>query len=508
MGAVFRTALRAPPVVLACVLLGSYAYFYQGGGWNQNTRFDLVRAIVERGTLQIDLYADNTGDKAELGGHVYSDKAPGASLTAVPAVAVARALFRAAGRDVYAPEAIADLSYVATVAAAALPTVFAALAVYGVVRRLGAGDGAATVAALTCGLATPLWAYATLLYGHALAAGCLAVAFLAAIRVGNGGGSAASGWALVTGAAAGWAVVTEFPASIPSALIVAFACWRAFELARTQRMRVVRAIAVGLAIGAVILMAYNWLAFGSAFHIAYSSEQGYEAMRTGIFGVNWPRPRVALSLLFGSYRGLIPLAPALVAAPFGFWILARNRNTRIVGLLALAIAAYYFLMTSGYAYWDGGWSYGSRHLGPALPFACIGIGAAWQAAGRVARAGILVLAIVGATESLVAVATTPQPPGGQTAPANPMRELLWPAFVSGDFPIGWQSVLELRAPAEPPSELARRGVPRASWNLGQRVGLRGHASLVPLLLIWIAGAVWRRRSRWSPGPSGPGSSAL
>jgi hypothetical protein len=34
----------------------TFAYFHQGGGWNQNVRFALVRAIVEEGTLRIDSY--------------------------------------------------------------------------------------------------------------------------------------------------------------------------------------------------------------------------------------------------------------------------------------------------------------------------------------------------------------------------------------------------------------------------------------------------------------------
>ena len=38
----------------------------------------------------IDAYQDNTGDKAKVGDHWYTDKAPGASLTAVPAVCIAR----------------------------------------------------------------------------------------------------------------------------------------------------------------------------------------------------------------------------------------------------------------------------------------------------------------------------------------------------------------------------------------------------------------------------------
>src|SRR3954454_1413962 len=78
----------------------SFIYFYEGGGWNQNTRFDLVRAIVERHTLQIDAYHENTGDKAHLGAHFYCDKAPAASFTAVPAVAIVRAVMRVMGANV------------------------------------------------------------------------------------------------------------------------------------------------------------------------------------------------------------------------------------------------------------------------------------------------------------------------------------------------------------------------------------------------------------------------
>ena len=470
-----------------------YAFFYEGGGWNQNTRFDLVRAIVERHTLQIDPFQDNTGDKALFGGHVYADKAPGASLTAVPAVALVRASLRGVGRDVYAPGALTTLSYVSTLGGAALPAVLASLCVFWISRRLGATDGAAAVAAIVCGLGTPLWAYATLLYGHALAAGCLAAALLGAMRLGDSPGKTKSAGARVgfwTGAAASWAVVAEFPAAVPSAMILAFACW---QIVRVRGSRgPAYALAGGAILGAVVLLSYNQAAFGSPFHLGYASETaGYEGMHSGIFGVSWPNPRVAVALLFGAYRGLLPLAPVLILAPVGFWPLIRNPASRWPSLISAAIVVYDFLMTSGYAYWDGGWSYGSRHLGPALPFLSIGLAPVWQGAGRAARIGVLLLAAVSVGQSLVAVATTPQPPG--IAPADPMRELLWPAFASGDFPIGWQSVLELRPPPGAMSDLERRGVPRASWNLGQLVGLEGHLSLLPLAVLWIAClAGWRR----------------
>jgi hypothetical protein len=34
-------------------LVAVYGYFHQGGGWNQNSRFDQVRAIVENHQLEI-----------------------------------------------------------------------------------------------------------------------------------------------------------------------------------------------------------------------------------------------------------------------------------------------------------------------------------------------------------------------------------------------------------------------------------------------------------------------
>jgi hypothetical protein len=32
--------MRRPELALFALVLGAYAYFYQAGGWNQNSRFD------------------------------------------------------------------------------------------------------------------------------------------------------------------------------------------------------------------------------------------------------------------------------------------------------------------------------------------------------------------------------------------------------------------------------------------------------------------------------------
>ena len=72
-------------VCIFLILLASYVYFLpRWADWNQNSRLDLVLAIVDQGTLCIDDYYQNTGDYALFEGHYYSDKAPGTSFLGIP----------------------------------------------------------------------------------------------------------------------------------------------------------------------------------------------------------------------------------------------------------------------------------------------------------------------------------------------------------------------------------------------------------------------------------------
>ena len=131
-------------IVLGFTLLFSYAYYYQAGGWNQNSRFALVRAVLERHTLQIDAYQLHTGDRAIWRGHYYSDKAPGASLLALGPVQAARLVSRQAGIDPASFPGIAWTSYVAAVVTSGVFTMIAALAVFWLSLRWGASLAASS----------------------------------------------------------------------------------------------------------------------------------------------------------------------------------------------------------------------------------------------------------------------------------------------------------------------------------------------------------------------------
>jgi hypothetical protein len=468
--------------VLGVALFLSYAYFYQAGGWNQNSRFALVRAILERHTLQIDAYQLHTGDRAFWHGHYYSDKAPGASLLAIPPVEAARGLARAAGVDPGSFPGIAWTSYVATVFTNGLFTVFAALAVMWLALRWGCSPAAAVFAATAYGLATPAWCYATLFMGHGLTAGCLMTGYAAAIALEDETPHRQRRSAYLVGLGTGWAVVSEFPALVPAVFIVVLALLTLRDRWPDRIVAVFGRLVIGGAVAAAVLLLYNATAFGSPFHLGYASEEGFEHMRQGVFGITYPTWWRLREILFGSYRGLLPIAPLVAAMPLGLVVLARSPQRRRAAIVAAAIGVFYVLLNASYFYWEGGWAYGPRQMMAGLPFLALGLAPLWDRWRRPGRAVLVAGWIWGAAITLIAVSTTPQPPSNVKAP---VRELLWPAFRDGDLSLNHQTFVHRNAQAD---RLRGGTIPHAAWNLGEIAGLHGRASLLPLAAIWIAAA--------------------
>jgi hypothetical protein len=477
--------IRRRALLIGAVIFLSYAYFYQGGGWNQNSRFDMVRAILEQKTLSIDSYHENTQDKALSRGHYYSDKAPGLALLALPVAAIARPVLRVAGVDPASPRVLVAISYAATVFAVGLPTALACVCLFLIALQLGSSRGGATFASLGMGLATPIWAYATLFWGHALAGACLIFGFAAALLLRESrGGSRDLLWGLVVGLFAGWATVSEYPAAPASAILAIFAMAEVWQGGRDRRWRTALGVSIGALACILVLMFYQYRAFGSAIHPSYSyyQEGAFPWMKRGYMGLTYPRIDVMLKLLFGCRRGLFFAAPVLITAPFGLRILWKNNRTRNAGIAASAIAFYYFLFNASFYVWVGGWSYGPRYLAAGVPLLCIGLAPVWSEARLVWKRVFAVLAICGGLFALMAVATDPQPSDGFHCP---LMQLIIPAFSAGKLALNSGSMLT--AAEDIPSGT------HGAFNLGQLAGLHGLASLIPLLVLWaLAIMIWKR----------------
>jgi hypothetical protein len=450
--------------LIAAVLFVSYSYFPDfTGGWNQNTRFDLTRALVERHTLYIEGYDQNTNDKVYRPGHIYSDKAPGLALIAVPVWQVGRVALRATGKDPSSPRSIEAEKYLVTIVCIALPVSLGVACLFLIAVKLGASIGGAGFAVVCLGLGTPFWPYATLFWGHGLSAACLVFALAAVIAL-RESHSARRDLLLgiCVGLAAGWATVTEFPAAPPAAFLALLAPAYVWPGGSRRWLRVAMGIALGALPCLLILLTYNALAFGSPLKIAYglSAQQNFPLMKQGLMGVTYPKAHVLGEILLGSHRGLLLLAPVVAAGVFGIVPLWKQSNTRGIALLVIAIAVYYILLNASYADWDGGWSYGPRHLSPALPFLCLPLALLWTHAPVAFRPLLAFLALYGFVITVIAVSTNVMPPESLR---SPVQQLLWPAFRAADL----------------------------RENLGSLAGLQGFASLIPLFLVWSGTlAVW------------------
>jgi hypothetical protein len=477
---------RRPEAALFVLALGAYAYFFQAGGWNQNSRFDTVRAVVEQHSLIIDDYVANTGDFSVVNHHFYGDKAPGLQLLALPVYAAVHPFFedgrRPRGRLVHLG------AYLCTVFAVALPSALAVAVLFTTARTLGASAGTAALLSVAYAFGTLAFPYATLFYSHQLTAALVLFAFALLVRARGEGewtrGAMASGGFLL-----GYAIATEYPAALAVAAIGLYALATARPRSRIVWM------AIGGVIPLLALAGYHTFVFGGPFTVGYDSSP--DSAREGgmLLGITLPSLRVLAKVLFAESRGLLRHVPWLLLAVPGAAILARSRARRAEGvtLLALIAASLWFnsSLTNTVADWKGGTGVGTRHLVPYLPFyvlAIAGLAAAVSRllerslARRAAAAAFVCLVALSTARMTVATAVRPEAPDVD----DPFADYLMPLWREDKVAIN----------PLPMHNGPTRGEPQA-WNLGQKMAIEGRASLIPLAVFATLAGAW---TAWTVRP--------
>jgi hypothetical protein len=404
---------------------------------NSVSRMGLIFSILENHTLKIDKFALTPflRDKAVFDGSYYSDKAPGLSLTALPFVAALISGARVVGVKL---RSITDLPprfylltvFVACLCTSAVASAAAAAVIFLLSRHWQLSRDAAVFSALVYGLATPMVGWATMFFSHAMAGSLLITAFAIAILATET--EKYAGWDIgigfLEGALLSWSFSVEFTGA-PAALILSiFGIRRLLGLPGSRRIRLLAGAIGGGALAAVPLAVYNHLAFDSIWHFAYDHVPEYPGMKEGFLGLSTPSPAVLFELIFGQRRGILWFSPVLVFAPFAYAYAFRHLRID-VALILLLVPATYFLINSGYYYWDGGSSTGPRHITASLGFISLAFGPLWNFASLKMRSALVAAGLISVVISLICASVDMAAP---LDVEHPLLDYIFPHFVHGD----------------------------------------------------------------------------
>jgi hypothetical protein len=493
-------------LILFALLFGTYAYFYQSTQHNEASRFDQMRAIVEKRTLEINEFWWNTADVIHYSrdgtDHIYPNKAPGMTLLGLgPFVAVSSvvSILERFGFPTWAYWH--TVAYLTTLLAVGLLSSLAGVAIYRVVKDITGQEYLPAMAVVAIWLGTLAFPYSTLFFSHQFAASLLALAFFLLFRLRRREG-ASFRWQIGSLAAAGllmsFSVISEYPTVLLASLLFGYATWVCWWRAGSGRTRglLIGACLTGVVIGAVTLLLYNYAAFGKPFYIPYESysKAGASFSNTyskGWLGMHWngmPLFRHALAtitiypqigMLYLGIKGwqIYACNPVLWLCLPGMLIMLWKRAVRAEGLLVVAMTAIYLIFVTNYgssAYdWAGASYLGSRHLVPLLPFLtlplCFG--------ARILRPIFYPLLAISIFYMLIGTATEPR----VAIPyENTARDLLIPNYLRARFAQCTDALFDGQR------NLAKDS---AAFNLGKLAGLPGHYQLVPLLVWWaLAGS--------------------
>ncbi|MEO8378525.1 MAG: hypothetical protein ABI779_02555 [Acidobacteriota bacterium] len=455
---------------LFALLLVTYAWFFSGGGWNQNAHFDLTRALVERQTLHIDGYHQNTGDvswsRASGLWHVYINKPPGVSFLAAVPYALMYVGERMLGARVDGWFVMTVNAWIVTILTCGVAGALIPAVLYAYGRRVGISPRGALAVALAIGLGTIVFPYSTLLIAHVPPALFLLLAFY---------------WMderpLLAGVCAGVAGASYY-LCIPAAAILLLGIW-----SRGGARAAARFALGGLPFGALLLL-YQWLCFGSPFTTSLEisdrfTEQGL------LFGVfRTPSLQALWGLTFGDYRGLFFVSPILLLAVIGAVRMPR-RELLLIGSIVL----FFLLAVASFNQWWGGYAFGPRYILPIVPL--LGVAMLYLRGRWVVPVGLL-LGLISFGMQLMATAVNPTP---SSRLLHPVQDYLFPRFVAGMTSVNGQGIDEIGA-----HQRSRPGSQESLWNsfnAGELVtGPTTTLSLLPLLAVLLAGTalLWRRAS--------------
>ena len=348
---------------IALVYLYQAPYFEYLNNPNENVRVYTTRAIVEYGTFAIDEVVDDWGyvnDKATYAGRIFSAKAPGLSLLAVPAYWVHYEINKAMGRRVTKQEAIMVCRF-----GCSIPLLL--LFLYAFARftdRVLTDPAIRMLSVGAVGLGSTMLTYGGMFASHALTAAALFSAYMLIYRQREDPG--ALGPALGIGFLVGLAPALEYPGALGAAFIGLYAIYRA-----PDRRRFMFWSALTCAVPVALTCWVHLDAFGSPFafphHFLADPDQITHHV-DGFYGLDRVNGYALHGSLFAPSNGLFWFVPWTMVPAVGLVFAIQSPRLREPAFATGCMLLIYVVFVSMVHNWRGGWTAGPRYIVPVIPF--------------------------------------------------------------------------------------------------------------------------------------------
>jgi hypothetical protein len=369
---------------LCCVAyLIASPYFERLNNPNENVRVWATRAVVMQHALRIDEVERDWGwvnDKAKNDHHVFSGKAPGASLAGVPVLWVHTKLRQLVGWP--APDKRATTFWL-RLFAVKLPLCLFLFFFARYAERVTDSGWARDVAVIALAMGTLVYPYGNLFVGHALAAAAAFSAYMLVDDVRHGESAEANPPRMVfAGLLAGVSVMFEYQAALVAAALAVYVVVR-----YNRRASAVTAFLAGAVPPAVALGAYHTALFGRPWRFPFGNVENpafaATAHHAGFHGLSLPHLKAFPSFLFSPSYGLFAFSPVLLLGVVGVVALfvRRSRGAHRDAGLVTAICLLMFTFLAGMSNWRAGWCVGPRYITTVAPFLLLPLLKLWPRGG-------------------------------------------------------------------------------------------------------------------------------
>lgn len=247
---------------------------------------------------------------------------------------------------------------------------FAAVVMLRVLCALGLGTRMALLGAFLYALGTPVFFRTAYLNQNVFIAHLLLFGFVALWRPDGFPAWRDRTACLVAGFAGGFSLLSDYSGVVVLAWLGMYAAWIAWQSDRlTGVWRNSFWYVAGAAGPILLLLFYQWRAFGSPWYPGQHYMPDVEWVNIGYRGVGWPEWRLFTMLLFNMQFGLLIACPLLALSVAGLFASLRGRSwlPRREAIFLASFAFAFVLFFSAVQYTQLQWVTGIRYIMPVVP---------------------------------------------------------------------------------------------------------------------------------------------